>query len=330
MQEKSMTKIETLWRSIREENAASLPTDNGWKLIRLDPLHPFDIYAAVDENGLAMLAIGTGMRPPLIDGDSGALGYIRLPRSGGRWLMGLRLAVTGLEAVFGRLCQDLADAAACVATETALFALFRERLMLWKRLFRDGGSGLMQKFQIKGLVGELLALENFIRSHPQEPILSLTAWTGPEGADQDFLFPDHAFEIKAVSAGAPSVSISSAGQLNCVVPLVLRVFVLREAAPEETGALTLPLLAARIEQLLVAIPGGAAMFRNKLLEAGYVEHEFYRNVAFSMLESRLYTVEPAFPRIIPTSLPAGIPDVSYSVLFSAIEGFRVLENKDAA
>lgn len=325
-----MTKIEELWRSIRQAAATSLATEDGWKLLRLDDGHPFDIYAAVDMNGLAMLAIGTSSPPPLIDGDTGALGYIRFQRAGGRWLMGLRLAGAGLEGVFGRLCQDLADAATGVTTETALVALFRERLMLWKRLFRDGGTGLMQKFQIKGLVGELLALQEFIEASPEDSLESLMAWTGPSGTDQDFLFSNHAVEVKAVGAGATAVSISSAGQLDCLVPLVLRTSVLRDAAPDEPCALTLPLLATGIEQLLTAIPGGATMFREKLLEAGYVEHEYYRGVAFSLLETRLYSVGSAFPRIVPASLPTGIPDVSYSILFSAIEKFRVLETEHAA
>ncbi len=325
-----MTKIEDLWQVMRNEATTSPQTDNGWKLVRLDPDHPFDIYAAIDENGLAMLAIGTSALPPSINGDTGALDYIRFQRFGGRWLMGLRLAGQGLEDVFGRLCQDLADAAAEVATETALVALFRERLMLWQRLFRDGGNGLLQRFQIKGLMGELIALEEFIQLRPDEPLLSVMAWTGPEGTSQDFLFSDHAVEVKAVSANAVAVSISSAKQLDCLLPLILRTYVLREASAEEAGALTLPLLAARIEQLLAGSPGGNAVFREKLLEAGYVEHEYYRSVAYSPLESRHYAVSPAFPRIIPALLPVGIPDVSYSILFSALEKFRVLETQDAA
>lgn len=325
-----MTKIEELWQSIRQESTAGLSDDNGWKFLRLDPQHPFDIYAAVDVKGLAVLAIGTSAPPPLIDGDTGALGYIRFQRSGGRWLMGLRLAAAGLEGVFGRLCQDLADAAADVSTEAALVALFRERLTLWKRLFRDGGSGLMQKFQIKGLVGELLTLEEFILARTEDPLQAVMAWVGPGGADQDFLFSDHAVEVKSVHAGASSVSISSAGQLDCIVPLELRTCVIREAAPEEPAALTLPLLVARIEQLLAAVPGAARLFRYKMLEAGYVEQEYYRTIAFSLLEKRLYSVVPAFPRIVPAFLPAGIPDVSYSILFAAIEGFRVSETKHAA
>ncbi|MBB5371637.1 MULTISPECIES: PD-(D/E)XK motif protein [unclassified Janthinobacterium] len=325
-----MTKIEDIWRAIRDEAITSPSNDNGWKLVRLDPDHPFDIYAAIDGSGLAMLAFGLSALPPSIDGDTDALDYVRFQRSAGRWLMGLRLAGQGLESVFGRLCQDLVDAAAEIPSETALVALFRERLMLWKRLFRDGGNGLLQKFQIKGLIGELIALEEFIRLHPDKPLLSVLAWTGPGGTSQDFMFSNYAVEVKAVSANALTVSISSAEQLDCLLPLVLRTYVLREAPTEEAGALTLPLLAARIEQLLAVVPGGAAMFREKLLESGYVEHEYYRSVAYSTLEMRLYTVGPAFPRITPVSLPVGIPDVSYSILFSSLEQFRILETQDAA
>lgn len=325
-----MTKIEERWQSIRQASDASPAPDNGWTLVRLDPLHPFDIYAAVDGDGLVMLAIGTSSRPPSIDGDTGALGYIRLQRAGGRWLMGLRLASPGLEGVFGRLCQDLADTAAGVATEAALVSLFRERLLLWKRLFRDGGTGLLQKFQIKGLLAELLALEEFVRAHPDEPLLPVMAWTGPSGTSQDFLFACHAVEVKAVSAGATCVSISSVEQLDSPVPLELRVCVLREATPTETGAFILPQLAARIEHLLAGVPGATAVFRDKLLEAGYVEHEYYHSIAFTALEMRQYVVQDGFPRIVPAGLPAGIPDVSYSILFSSIEPFRVPELKDAA
>lgn len=325
-----MTKIEGIWKAIRDEASTSSLTYDGWKLLRLDPDHPFDIYAAIDENGLAILAIGTSATPPFIDGDTGALDYIRFQRSGGRWLMGLRLAGEGLEGVFGRLCQDLADAASEVASEAALVALFRERLILWRRLFRDSGNGLLQKFQIKGLIGELLALEEFIRVHSDEPLLSVMAWTGPGRTSQDFLFSDHAVEVKTVSANAVAVSISSAAQLDCLVPLALRTYVLRDASVEEAGAITLPLLVARIEQLLAFSLGGVAVFREKLLESGYVEHEYYRSVAYSPIETRLYNVGAAFPRIIPTSLPMGIPDVSYSILFSALEKFRVLETQNAA
>jgi hypothetical protein len=325
-----MTRIEELWLAIRRDTAGEQVPEGSWTLVRVDPQHPFDIYAGMDGDGSAMLAISVSSRPPAIDADTGALDYVRIQRASGHWLMGLRLEGPRLEAVFGRLCQDLADMAAGVATETALVALFRERLLLWKRLFRDGGSGLLQKFQIKGLIAELLALEEFIGANSADPLEPLTAWTGPSGTSQDFLFAGHAVEVKAVSPEAEAVGISSAEQLDAPVPLSLRVCVLREASPSEPEALTLPLLAARIEQLLTSVAGATAAFRDKLLEAGYVEHDHYRNIAFTPMETSQYAVSDGFPRLVPATLPPGIPKVTYTVLFSSITSFLTPRHSHAA
>jgi hypothetical protein len=324
-----MTRIEELWQSIRRDTASAPVREDGWRLVRIDTSHPFDIYAGVDGSASVMLAIGIGIRPPAINADTGALTYIRLPRVGGRWIMGLRLAGHALEEVFGRLCQDLADAAISVTTEAGLVTLFSERLQLWRRLFRDGGSGLLQKFQIKGLIAELLALEEFIRAHPADSLLPVVSWTGPGGTSQDFLFSHYAVEVKAVAPGADTVNVSSAEQLDALVPLTLRVCVLREASPSEPEALTLPLLITRVEQLLAGSPRATAMFRDKLLEAGYVEHEYYQTVAFTPLETRHYEVGTGFPRLIRANLPDGIPNVTYAILFSSIETFQISENPDA-
>jgi hypothetical protein len=325
-----MTRIEAIWQSIREEAAESQVLEGESTLVRIDPHHPFDIYGGVDGGGSVMLAIGVTMRPPVIDADTGALTYIKLQRPGGRWLMGLRLAGTGLEQVFGRLCQDLIDAAVNVATEAALVSLFRERLLLWKRLFRDGSSGLLQKFQIKGLVAELLVLEHFILAHRKDPLLPVVSWIGPSGADQDFMFSDRAIEVKAISPGIEMVNIASAEQLEAEVPLSLYVCVLREASSKEIGALSLPIVVSRIEHILSDVPDALRTFRGKLLEAGYVEHDHYQGIAYTPMGAKNYAVRDGFPRLVRARLPAGIPNVTYSILLSSIAAFQISENLDAA
>lgn len=325
-----MTRIEEIWHSIRSESAGAAMPEDGWILVRIDPSHPFDVYAGMDRTDCVMLAIGISFRPPSVDADTGALEYVRQQRANGQWIMGLRLAGAGLDAVFGRLCQDLVDAAAGVATETALVALFRERLLLWKRLFRDGASGLLQKFQIKGLIAELLTLEGFVSESRSDLIEPLLAWTGPAGSSQDFLFSRHAVEVKAVSPNTAAVSISSLKQLDAPVPLTLQVLVLRESSTSEPEALTLPLLVCRIENTLSSVAGAAPLFRKRLLEAGYVEHDHYETVAFSHLETRLYHVGEGFPRIVVATVPAGIPEVSYNILFSSIIQFLNVPSPHAA
>lgn len=325
-----MTRIESLWQAIRHEAAGNRISEGEFRLVRVDSQHPFEIYAGVDGAGSVMLAMGVSARPPVIDADTGALNYIRTQRAGGTWIMALRLAGSDLEQVFGRLCQDLIDAAAHVATEAALVSLFRERLLLWKRLFRDGGSGLLQKFQIKGLIAELLALEAFMVPHTDDPAVPVISWVGPAGADQDFLFADCAVEIKAVSPGSEKVGIASAGQLCADVPLELHLYILRESSPSEAGAISLPALASRIEQRLSDRPDALHAYRSKLMEAGYVEHDFYQSVAFTLMETRRYAVCDDFPRLVRPGLSEAIADVTYSILLSSIAPFQILENSDAA
>ena len=162
-----MTKIEELWRDALQQ-ARNKPIEaNGFRLTRMAPESRFDIYAGVDSSSFVLLAIGIHARPPNIATDSSSLDYFRQQRKDGSWLMVLRLRQNGLETVFGRLCQDLADAAEGVPDEKALVVLFRERLNLWKKLFQHGGSGFLQPHEIKGLTAEE------IRRHKPEAAIVL-------------------------------------------------------------------------------------------------------------------------------------------------------------
>lgn len=241
--------------------------------------------------------------------------------------MALRLSGSGLDQVFGRLCQDLIDAALTVPSETALVALLQERLHLWTRLFRQGADGLLQKHEIKGLLAELLALEHFLSKSDAPTAMAATvlAWTGPIAAEQDFIFQKQAFEIKAISPFSESVSISSAGQLDAIVPLELWTFVLREDDPRGPEALTLVRIISRIEAALAASPEGLIKFRQRLLEVGYVEHEYYESVGYAVMGLTRYEVTDDFPRFRKEAIPKGICDVSYSIFLSSIAPFSIQE-----
>lgn len=327
-----MTRTEEIWKSLRSgTDGGPAPAGDGWQLVRIDPQHPFDIYAGIDGGGAAVFALSVSVRPPSITDGSEALTYFTMPRAGGRSLMGLRLGGAALESVFGRLCQDLADAAAGVGTEAALVTLFRARLKLWKRLFRDGSQGLLKKHQIRELVAELLALGDLVDASPDQPLQPVTCWKVP-GSAQDFVFPDRALEVASVAPGADTVAIASVLQLDAPVPgpLTLRVCVLRDSALGDPGALTLPLLVSRTEQILDGVPGARAALCDRLLAAGYVEHEYYRSIAFVPLGTQDHAVRDGFPRLVRATLPAGIPDATYTILLSSIEAFQIPEHLHAA
>jgi len=317
-----MTKIEELWRDALQQ-ARNKPIEaSGFRLTRMAPESRFDIYAGVDTSSFVLLAIGIHARPPNIATDSSSLDYFRQQRKDGSWLMVLRLRQNGLETVFGRLCQDLADAAEGVPDEKALVVLFRERLNLWKKLFQHGGSGFLQPHEIKGLIAEMLALELLVRDGARDMHETVSGWVGPLGADQDFMYSERAIEVKAIGPGAESISISSLEQLDCAVPMDLVLVTLRPATPGEPGAIGLNALAARIEGMIAENPEALNIFKERLLGACYVEHEFYETALFEPTSITAYSVRDTFPKLVRDMVSAGIVGASYSIGIDSIANFR--------
>jgi hypothetical protein len=316
-----MTKIEELWRDALLQAKTKPIVANAYRLTRTAPESRFDIYAGVDSSSFVLLAIGINARPPNIATDSSSLDYFRQQRKDGSWLMVLRLRQSGLETVFGRLCQDLVDAARGVPDEKALVILFRERLNLWKKLFQHGGGGFLPPHEIKGLIAELLVLERLIRNGARDAHESVSGWTGPLGADQDFIYSDLAIETKAIGPGAESVSISSMEQLDCAVPLYLVLATLRPATPGEPGAIGLNTLAAKVEGIISQSPEALGVFKERLLEARYVEHEFYESVLFEPMSISAYSVTGSFPKLVRSIVPSGIISAGYAIEIDSIASF---------
>lgn len=317
-----MTRIEELWQEAMLQARLKPIETNGFRLTRMEPDSRFDIYAGVDASYFVLLAIGIHARPPNIATESSSLDYFRQQRQDGSWLMVLRLRQNGLESVFGRLCQDLVDAANGVPDEKALVSLFRERLNLWKKLFQHGGSGLLLPHEIKGLLAEMLVLESILRDGERDSHEALAGWTGPLGADQDFMYSDLAVEVKAIAPGAESVTISSLEQLQCVVPMCLVLATLRQATPGERGAIGLNGLTAKIEGMIASSSLALTVFKERLLEARYVEHEFYDTILFEPLSVIRYRVDDGFPKLVGNMVPAGIVSASYALDINTIAEFK--------
>ena len=305
------TRIEEIWGDIgRVADTQPIP-EGTYNIRRIDEKFPFDVYGGIDGAGFALLAIGITRSPPAIKLQSAALDYFRQQRGDGTWLMALRLREQALRGVFGRLSQDLIDAIRTVTDEAELVALFRERLDLWKQLFDGGTSGRLEIHEIKGLMAELMFLEDAMLDGSRSPLEAATAWVGPSGADQDFQFSDEAVEVKAVGPGSEGVTISSLQQLEAVLPIRLSVRTLRPASTDDPDAIDLNRLVRRIESAISPIPDALALFRSRLLAARYVEGPWYDKILFQALAKEDFPVEEGFPRLIPASVPQGVASATY-------------------
>lgn len=312
------TRIEVLWDEIAESIRLRAIDDGAYVLRRIDPDFKFDVFAGVDSSGYVMLGIGVARIPPAMQLDSASLDYFRQQRADSSWLMSLRLKQTALVGVFGRLTQDLVDATKDVVSEADLVMLVCDRLNLWKKLFNDGTGGLLEPYQVKGLIAELIFLESTLIAGKRSPLEIVTAWVGPSGADQDFQFSDEVVEIKAIAPTSESVSISSLEQLESALPIRLNVLAMRAASLGEAGAVGLNDLVPRIEGRLAPEPDALSLFRGRLIEAKYVENSHYDKILFQVLASEQFSVTPGFPKITPQMVPDGIVSATYTVSLDRI------------
>lgn len=314
------TRVETIWEELVDTSDHRPVGTDKFLLRRIDPTAGFDIYAGIDAAANRMLAVGLDKRPPMIKLDSSALDYFRQQRASGKWLIALRLKEPALAEVFGQLCQDLIDATAKVTGEPELIALVQARLELWMKLFANGHAGLLEPYQIKGLVAELLVFDSILQEGVRSQLDVAHAWVGPLGADQDFVFSDEAIEVKAISPTSEVVSISSLQQLDCAVPLRLRVQTLRLASPDDDKTVSLNVIALHIEGQLARTPNALSLFRERLLEGGYIECPYYDTIRFEVLADERFTIGERFPRLIAATVPDGIASASYAVSMTRIRG----------
>jgi hypothetical protein len=316
------TRIEEVWEEIQRDAQLKPIAEGSFKLVRISQAFRFSVFGGMDASGYVMLAVGVTQTPPALKLDSAALDYFRQRRNDGTWLMALRSRQVGLAGVFGRLCQDLVDTMAIVPDEEALVALFRERLTLWKKLFAQGTVGLLESYQVKGLIAELLALESIVRESRRSPLEAVTAWVGPRGADQDFQFSDEAIEVKAVNPGADSISISSLEQLDAPVPIRVSVYVMRPASPGESGAIGLNSLVLRLEGHLAAFPDALSIFKGRLLEGRYVEDPHYDTLLFQPMSYEEFLLTDTSPRLTIANVPRGVAAASYSLSLGTLRDPR--------
>lgn len=312
MKDRMKTSIEKVWESAVKKVHVAPPKDGDLIVFRVDELSGTGCYGGVDSEGHLLLAVEVKALPPLIEIRSAALDYFRHERKGLRtWLMVFRLKTNALIPVFGRLCQDLIDEIETVTSESALLGAVQRRIALWQRLFENGPDGLLADFQIKGLLAELLFMESELVSGVREPLEIVTGWLGPSGGDQDFMFSDQAIEVKAVGPHSEGVSISSLQQLESSIPLRLHVRTMRAASPAEPNAQTLNAAIARIEQAFAPHPQALALLRGALLEAGFVAHPHYSEVAFEPVSVEEFPIGGGFPRLTTSSVPEGVASATY-------------------
>lgn len=316
-------KIKDLWSEcINSLDKNELGSDE-YQLKRIESINKFAVYVGIDSSKNFILAFNVISRPPSINLKSGAIDYLTIERPDKSWFMVLRLLDAKLFNVFEVLCENLIDAAIQCDAEFSLILLIEKRLKSWEKLFQAGGNGLLAEFQIQGLLGELIFLEEEITENGQDFNIPLNAWVGPQGADQDFIFSDRSYEIKTIRVNGETVSIASLEQLSSSLPITLVVIELIKVGLGDNQAFNLNEYVTRIENLIYSDPAALMIFRSTLLESGYVRHDYYDKFNFSLNATYRYLVTEDFPKLTADTVPDAIAGCQYTLKLQDLLKFKI-------
>ena len=220
--------------------------------------------------------------------------------------------------VFISLCADLAVDLTEIHEDKreASLAAFLDR---WTNFFeRFGFRGLSAERQ-RGLFGELYWLRILI-DNGIPCITAFNAWKGCEKGYHDFELNGQVVEIKTTMSKEPrKVRINNERQLDDKGFISLHLLVLTLTKSDKGGE-SLPDLVQSLITKASAVVGGRRKFDQCLKLAGYLETQAYLyKDTYTVKKKELFKVEDGFPRI--TQLPAGLGDISYSLVVSSANNF---------
>lgn len=283
--------------------------------------HPLSFHIGYDGQGhKCFVVLNTGKTDKIVS--SKAISVRCALLTTGYYSLSFVLNYPSLDELFVKLCWDLMEASRESAEPVTSII---NRYNSWLRLLQQAGHDYLSAAEQKGLLGELISLEQSMDELGEADAVS--AWVGPEGADQDFNFHNYWLEVKAVSIAADSVSIASIQQLDRNDHGILRVYFMDKTSSEGAQTVSLPekvsAIRGKIQSARIA-----DMFSCKLAKAGYFEKDVdhYNDSRYRMAEFRNYSVVDGFPRLTKSNIPTGISQAKYSINLAILESYRIQEN----
>ena len=303
-----MSSIEDLWAIAVEDGPGGG--------VRVSAEHPADLFASADATGRRGLVLITAAEPPnrpSLDAVEVTCGL----RHDGRWALGIWLADLALLPMFARLCTDLIDCTAGTPVGSAAAQLLA-RLTRWRELL-EAGSGPMTLSKLRGMVGELLVIEQCLDQWGAADVVA--GWAGPLGGPQDLVLPGRRIEVKAATPAARAVHISSVEQLDTEEPLTLAVVTLATLAGGD-GIAPNELVERVQARISEGAPSLGAQFRQRLDALGYLPDPLYSTPMFRIDGIAFYEVAGDFPRVRRASIPAGNEHATYDLVLASCGPFR--------
>lgn len=281
--------------------------------LRVNKIHPLDLYLGLTDDGRkAIRLIGAFKRSKVKSSKIIEVNHLQFED---KTILSFSLVDKRFEDIFYIFCNDLIDSSSLLNSGEG-YQFIVNRFEKW-RSFGQANRNILNESEIKGLIGELLFLNDYAIENYGENV-AIDGWTGTEPTKKDFYFDRTWFEIKVTTNN--KVQISSIEQLLSDDIGTLVVFKLEKQSPESQG-ISLNLLINQIKEKLTSLDAFSS-FMLKLYNAGYYFYEdFYDSFVYQIKEQLKFSVNKDFPVIKRDSLNPAIEDVKYTLILNLLTNF---------
>ena len=300
--------LEKQWNSINYK-------DGGFLQVNIS--HPLEWHVGYLSISQRTLLLVSDTEIKQIESSKSMLVSRRKREADNRWTLSFELLRNEQQDVFSILCCDVIEHSRPAINEADALKLVISRYKQWSKLLESQRSGLMDENRRKGLLGELLFLEERI-VNSESALDAVQGWSGADGADQDFMYTDGWHEIKSIGASAASVSISSLQQLDCVDEGDLVIKRIDKVAPDRAGAFSLNEVVSRISGILIDNAEALDLFRSKLSAYGYIDLQEYSEQKYYCSGTQKYRVDESFPKLTAANVPAQVASLHYELSLPAL------------
>lgn len=285
---------------------------------RVDDNHILDLYIGLDNMYRYTLFLVSETKPEKIFSSQLINVQVGIRRDN-KWGISFSLVDNQSEDIFFHFCLDIIESSRSLSSKYIGAKYVCNRYKKWQSMLTKYNDGMLSFSEIKGLIGELLFLKNFmIPEYGQE--VAVNSWVGPENADQDFICNKTWYEIKSTVSGSESVRISSIEQLDMIDEGELIIVYLDKTSNSDDFKITINSIIKEIcdslksEQL-------KRKLNDILLNHGYYYRNEYDEYLFKLGKFDRYKVDKHFPCIRKSMLPFSVINLRYELSISFISKY---------
>jgi hypothetical protein len=227
-----------------------------------------------------------------------------------------------LDEVFALFIENIYESIRDLDTESLVIDQVLDSIAKWKKLFDKIKSKLLTEEEQKGLIGELMFINESIEQGVSNNTM-IENWFGPDYYNKDFIINNKGFEIKTTTQDRPTLKISSEQQLD-KQDLDILYLIQYNIVDSKSNGFTLPEIITKIKLEMAENYILKSKFIEKLMQIGYNEEDSAKyDTKYKLIQKNIYNVSKNFPKIIKSTLPKGIFNSIYNIETLVLDEFKI-------